>query len=190
MRSCSHFWADTNCGNKKGADSSHPCQRHREAPTKNTPSRARWGAARSVFCVGLQKFAVFEAARSRSYAKLFWLNNNRRLVFLTTRVCAGNLAASIHSQFGRRSGVKSLCEKHRSSVGDEVKSLNCHQKPPMITDFEPLIHADGNSPAVQSLRDERRLAVSILMWHQCSSFLSFPCLSSCLGWTCPLRSVR
>ena len=28
--------------------------------------------------MGLQKLVVFEAARSRSYAKLFWLNNNRR----------------------------------------------------------------------------------------------------------------
>jgi hypothetical protein len=30
---------------------------------------------------GLGKFAVFGSARSRSYAKLFWLNNNRRFGF-------------------------------------------------------------------------------------------------------------
>jgi hypothetical protein len=35
-------------------------------------------------------------------------------VFAMPEFCAGNLAASIHSQFGRLSGVKSLCEKHRA----------------------------------------------------------------------------
>jgi hypothetical protein len=33
----------------------------------------------------------------------------------------------------RQSGVKSLCEKHRSSAGDEVTSLNCHQNPPICS---------------------------------------------------------
>jgi hypothetical protein len=32
---------------------------------------------------GLGKLAVFGAARSRSYAKLFWLNNNRRFIFIS-----------------------------------------------------------------------------------------------------------
>jgi hypothetical protein len=32
------------------------------------------GACSVGFCAGLQKFAVFEAARSRSYAELFYKN--------------------------------------------------------------------------------------------------------------------
>jgi hypothetical protein len=47
------------------------------------------GRVLARFCDGLGKFAVFGAARSRSYAKLFWLNNNRRLYFLTRRGYAG-----------------------------------------------------------------------------------------------------
>jgi hypothetical protein len=39
-------------------------------------------------CDGLGKLAVFEAARSRSYAKLFWLNNNRRFVVSNAGKCA------------------------------------------------------------------------------------------------------
>ena len=56
--------------NRRGANSTHPGPRYREAPvTESTPSRARVGACSIGFCDGLGKFAVFEAARSRSYAK-------------------------------------------------------------------------------------------------------------------------
>ena len=82
---------------ERGANSTHPGPRHREAPvTESTPSRARVGACSVGFCNGLGKFAVFGPARSRSYAKLFWLNNDRRFVFIS---------ATASGRFGDRRSV-------------------------------------------------------------------------------------
>jgi len=67
-----------NCDNgkfkkRKGADSSHPAPRHREAPTQQARQAApTW--ARSVSCCVGWKIRGFGAARSQSYAKCFLLN--------------------------------------------------------------------------------------------------------------------
>src|ERR1017187_6831741 len=116
-----------------GVTSTHRKSKKEEARTSRALSRGTakrlskkhakprpFGRARSVLRRA-GKFAVFGIARSRSYAKLFWLNNNRQLVFLsaagacrdgarrsarfgfgTRRVCAGNSSASIREN--QRSG--------------------------------------------------------------------------------------
>lgn len=65
------LWRDDEPREQKGRELNAPClEALRSAYTEETRQAAPDGArARSVFCVGLQKFAVFEAARSRSYAK-------------------------------------------------------------------------------------------------------------------------
>jgi hypothetical protein len=60
------------------------------------------------------KLAVFDAARSRSYAKLFWLNNNRRLVFLSETE-AGPI---------RRSAFRSLWFRNPASLRRKFISVN------------------------------------------------------------------
>jgi hypothetical protein len=64
--------ATSNWEKQKGRELVAPCiEAPRSALHKDTPSRALVGRDLGRFCAGLGKFAVFDAARSRSYAK--WL---------------------------------------------------------------------------------------------------------------------
>jgi hypothetical protein len=90
-------YATATTGNlkKKRRGLNAPCI---EAPLsacqRSTPSRAHLGALGRFFD-GLGKLAVFDAARSRSYAKLLIKLYFDLFYLLAPPVCAGNLSASI-----------------------------------------------------------------------------------------------
>ena len=64
--------------NRRGANSTHPDSRHREAPcTESTPSRARLGACSVEFCAGLEnsRFSSQPVAEATQILMFYSLDN-------------------------------------------------------------------------------------------------------------------